>query len=445
MICIPNYVETLINKLEACGYEAFIVGGSLRDIILKKEPSDFDIATNAKPDIIEKIFSDYKTVDIGKEFGTIVVIQEEGNIEITTYRIESEYKDGRRPSNVSFSQNILEDLSRRDFTINSMAYNKKIGIIDPFNGREDLINKVIRTVGDPRERFTEDHLRILRGIRFSTQLDFRIEEKTYIAMKELSHSLENISIERIYTELTKILLSGKPSEGIMLMLDTGVLNLIIPELLKTVNFNQRNPNHDKDVFLHSLCVLDNVQPIIELRLAALFHDIGKPSCFTLDDDNIGHFYGHDKISVEMTKEILLRLKASNDVINKVSLLIYDHMSQHNDMGAKGLKRQIARLGNENIFNLIELQKVDRLCSSPENVDIDFLLERENEIRSILDYKEPYEKSQLVIDGNDIIGLGYKQGKLIGDILEFILDKVLENPELNEFQTLVNLIMKIFPI
>lgn len=445
MIYIPRYVERIINKLENHGYEAFIVGGSLRDIMLEKEPNDFDITTNAKPDKIEEIFLEFKTVNIGKEFGTIIVVQEEGNIEITTYRTEGEYKDGRRPSQVSFSNNILEDLSRRDFTINAMAYNKNSGIIDPYNGRDDLNEKIIRTVGNPTERFREDHLRILRGIRFASQLDFKIERETYLAIRDESQSLINISMERIYVEFTKILLSDIPSKGINLMLDTKVLNLLLPELLLSVGFDQRNPNHDKDVFLHSLCVLDNVPAILDLRLAALFHDIGKPHCFTTDDENVGHFYGHDKLGVEIARDILLRLKVPNELILKVCLLINDHMSQHNDMGPKGLKRQIARVGIDNIFHLIELQKWDRLCSSSKNNDIEFLLEREEDIKNILEYKEPYEKSQLVINGNDIIGLGYKEGKLIGDILECLMEKVLENPKLNEFEELKNIVMKRFPL
>ncbi len=442
MLKIPNFVESIIEKLDSNGYESFLVGGCLRDIILGNDPHDFDIATNALPDKIEEIFSEYKTVNIGKKFGTIIIVQDEGNVEITTFRRESEYEDGRRPSKIYFSNNILEDLSRRDFTINSMAYNKSRGLIDPFNGQEDIDKRIIRTVGDPNVRFKEDHLRILRAIRFATVLEFQIEEKTYGAIIEEGNSLLNISVERIYNELVKILLAKTPSSGIRLMLETGILELIIPELLDAVDFNQHNPHHDKDVFDHSLCVLDKVPPIISLRLAALFHDIGKPHCLTFDD-NIGHFYGHDKLGVDITKGILTRLKSPNETINKVSVLIYDHMSQHNEMGPKGLKRQIARVGIENIFNLLDLQKADRICSSDRDNNIDFLIEREKEIKSIIEYKEPYEKSQLVMDGNDIINLGYKQGKVIGQILEYLLDIVIKEPELNEYNKLKDIVMERF--
>ena len=443
MIDIPDYVLRIIKKLENQGYEAFLVGGCLRDIMLGKEPTDFDITTNALPDNIEEMFSDFRTVNIGKEFGTIIVVQEEGNIEITTYRIESEYRDGRRPSKVLFSNNIIEDLSRRDFTINSMAYNKNIGIIDPYNGREDLDEKIIRSVGNPKLRFKEDHLRILRGIRFATELEFQIEEETFQAMKEESQSLKNISIERIYNEFIKILLSNTPSRGINLMLDMGILNLIIPELFLTVDFNQHSPYHDKDVFQHSLCVLDKVRPILPLRLAALFHDIGKPHSLTFDSENIGHFYGHDKLGVEISKEILTRLKAPNDLIYKVGILINGHMSQHNEMGEKGLKRLIAKVGIDNIFNLIELQKADRLCSTDDERDMEFLIEREKQIKSIIEFKEPYEKSQLDINGHDIIKLGYKEGKDIGEILDYLLNIVLINPELNEYNKLKEIVMERF--
>lgn len=445
MIYIPDYVELVIEKLEEKEFEAYIVGGCVRDSLLGKIPSDFDITTNATPDEIEQIFQEFKTVSIGKEFGTIIVVQEKGNIEITTFRIESEYKDGRRPDKVSFSNNILDDLSRRDFTINSMAYNKTKGIIDPFNGIEDLNIKIIKAVGNPYERFREDHLRILRGIRFATELDFHIEKETYKALGAESYNLKNISAERIYVEFTKILLSPVPSKGMKLLLELDVLKILFPELCSLVGFDQKNPNHDKDIFSHSLCVLDNVSPILSLRLAALFHDVGKPDCFSLDDQGVGHFYGHDKLSLEITQSILIRLKAPTDLINKVCLLINDHMSVHNEIGLKGLKRQIARIGEDNIFYLIELQKADRICSSSENKNTDFLIEREKQIKEIIEYKEPYEKSQLAINGKEIIDLGYKQGPLIGEILEYLLELVLENPDLNHIDRLKNIIMKKYHI
>lgn len=441
---IPRYVKKIIKKLEEKGYVAYIVGGSVRDLLIGKEPSDFDVTTDAHPDEIEKIFSDYTTLEVGKQFGTVVVVQDEGIVEVTTFRADGEYIDGRRPEKVYFSNDILEDLSRRDFTINAMAYNEKTGIIDYFNGRTDLDKKIIRAVGNPEHRMKEDYLRIMRALRFASQLAFSIDNSTFEACKLYHANIAQISIERIREELFKIILSQKPSYGIRLLEGTKILEVILPELIATIGFNQHNPNHDKDVYEHTLCVLDNTLPILHLRLAALFHDIGKPLTFTKDENGVGHFYGHDKLSVIMTKEILKRLKSSNELIEKVTILIDKHMSQHDNIGEKGLKRLIAKTGEEDIFTLLELQKSDRLCSN-SNSDIADLLEREKRIKEILEYKEVYEKNQLAIDGKDVIELGYKQGKIIGEILDYLLELVLENPELNDKEELIVIVKERFEI
>ena len=435
---IPDYVNVVLHKLEEFGFEAFVVGGSVRDLILGKTPHDYDVGTNAKPEKIEEIFNTFKTIPIGKEYGTIIVVQKEGNIEVTTYRIEGKYLDGRRPSEVRFSNKIEEDLSRRDFTINAMAYNKNLGLIDLFNGRLDLEKKIIRTVGNPRERFSEDYLRILRGVRFATQLGFKLENKTHISCKEMSHLLANISAERIREELFKILLSNRPSYGLKLMNDLDILDIILPELKATVGFEQHNPNHDKDVFEHSLCVLDGVTDVLEIRLAALLHDIGKPHTLTIDEKGIGHFYGHEKVSVDLTSDILIRLKCSNDIIKDVTLLISEHMTKGRSMKAKGLKRLISRVGENMIIQLMDLQISDRMCTNIL-ADVEFLENRKKDILQILDRNEPYEKKQLAIDGNDILNLGYEQGIIIGDILDYLMEKVISNSELNNKEKLIELI------
>ncbi|MDR7870652.1 MAG: CCA tRNA nucleotidyltransferase [Tissierellaceae bacterium] len=435
---IPDYVNLILNRLYDTGFEAYIVGGSVRDLLLGKEPNDYDVATNAKPEEIEEVFSNLKTIPIGKEYGTIVVVQDEGKIEITTYRIEGKYLDGRRPSEVQFSNNIEEDLSRRDFTINAMAFNEKAGLVDPFNGKSDLEKQIIKTVGNPRERFSEDYLRILRGVRFATQLSFELEDQTYIASKEMSNLLANISMERIREELFKILVSKKPSNGIRLMNDLNILDSILPELMAEVDFDQHNPNHDKNVFDHTLCVLDGVSSTLEIRLAALFHDIGKPHTLTIDENGIGHFYGHEKVSKNIARDILTRLKCSNELIKDVLLLIGEHMSKSRSMKDKGIKRLISRVGEERIFKLMELQIADRVCTN-KDADIDFLVERKGEIQRILDNNEPYQKKHLAIDGYDIINLGYKRGKNIGEILDYLMEKVLINPKLNNKEKLTELV------
>lgn len=441
-LIIPDYVETLLNRLEESGFEAFIVGGSVRDSILGKDPSDYDITTNALPEEIEDVFKDFKTILVGKEFGTVVVVGDKANVEITTYRIEEEYLDGRRPSSVSFSSNIVEDLRRRDFTINAMAYSKKRGLIDPFGGREDLDKKIIKTVGSPKERFLEDHLRILRCVRFSSTLGFEIEDETLKAAKEMSGLLAKISAERIREELFKILLSKKPSYGIRLLHDLNILEIIIPELIDSVGFDQKNPHHEMDVFKHILCVVDNTPPLIELRLAALFHDIAKPSTFSLDEDGVGHFYGHQEEGEIMAETILNRLKTPRRLIANAKILIKDHMTQHNDYSKKGLKRLINRVGEDQIFNLLDLQYADMKCTS-EGRDTSLVGIRRAEIKAILEEEEPVEKKQLDIDGNDIVNLGYKEGKIIGEILDFLLELVLENPELNKKEILIKEILDKF--
>ncbi len=441
---IPDYISTILNRLEEEGYKSYIVGGSVRDLILGKTPHDYDITTSATPDEIQRIFKDFKTLAIGKQFGTVVVVQGENNTEITTFRLEGKYLDGRRPSEVSFSDDIYEDLSRRDFTINAIAYNEKEGTVDPFNGQKDIEDRIVRCVGNPIERFREDHLRILRAVRFSTQLGFEINKDTYNACKDLSSSLNGISVERIREELFKILLSENPSYGIRLMKDLNILEIVIPELIDAVGFDQKNPNHDKDVFEHIMCVLDKTPPILSVRLAALFHDIGKPHTLSIDEKGIGHFYGHDKLGAKIAEKILLRLNLSRELIDKVTIMIKEHMSHHNNMKDRGLKRQISRVGKDNIFNLLELQKADRLCSS-DDVDITFLFEREKETRRILDSNEPYEKSHLKIDGNDIIDLGFEKGKIVGEILNYLLERVMKNPELNEKEKLKEIIRERYKI
>jgi tRNA nucleotidyltransferase (CCA-adding enzyme) len=429
MLNLPYYVNQIIYKLEEKGYEAYVVGGSVRDIMLNKQPSDYDITTDALPEEVERIFFDIKRVNIGKKFGTVILVQEEGTVEVTTFRKEGRYIDGRKPEWVLFSSHILEDLSRRDFTINSMAYNPKTGLVDPYDGKKDLYKGIIRTVGNPEDRFSEDYLRILRAIRFSTQLGFTIEESTYQAAKDYGHNISKISVERITDEFLKIILCEKPSRGIGLLKETGILGIILPEIVSAIGFQQKNPHHDKDVYEHILCVLDNTPPVLQVRLAALFHDIGKPHTFTIDEEGIGHFYGHDRLSAEMSREVLTRFKCSNELIEKVYILVKEHMNHHTYFKEKGLKRLIRRVGEDEIFNLMELQKADIKCSN-KDADIEHIHERENKIKEIIEEDEAYKLSHLGIDGNDLIDLGFKEGKIIGEILEYLLEQVMENSKLN---------------
>ena len=434
---IPDYVNVVLNRLEEAGFEAFMVGGCVRDLILHRTPNDYDVTTSANPDEIQELFKNFKTLYIGKQYGTIVVIQPEEDIEVTTYRKEGKYIDGRRPSEVTFSKYINEDLSRRDFTINSIAYNKNTGIVDPYNGIQDIEARTIRTVGEPSVRLNEDYLRILRAVRFSTQLDFSIEENTYNACKTLSTSIKHISEERIKDEIFKILLSEKPSKGIRLMEDMGLLKEILPELIETIGYDQKNPHHSRTLYEHILCVVDNSPPILEIRMAALLHDIAKPSTFSVDENGVGHFFSHDKLGAEMTKDMLYRLKCSKDFTEIVSKLVREHM-HHANMKEKGLKRQLRRVGKENIFNLFELKKADMKCKNGKK-DVSVLDEKIRLIQEILNNHEPYDKSHLAINGDDIVALGFLKGKQIGEIIEYLTEKVIEHPEFNEKTKLIELI------
>ncbi|NMB07383.1 MAG: HD domain-containing protein, partial [Tissierellia bacterium] len=331
----------------------------------------------------------------------------------------------------------IEDLSRRDFTINAMAYNVENGLFDPFGGKEDLEKRLIKTVGNAEERFEEDYLRILRAVRFSTEYKFSIEENTFKAGRKYAHNIINVSEERIREEFFKILLSDTPSNGIIILEKMGILNIILKELVDTIGFDQKNPNHEKELYEHILCVLDNVEPILNLRLAALFHDIGKVHTQVLDKEGIGHYYNHDKIGAKMAEDILKRFKVPNELIRKTTILILEHMNHHNEFSEKGLKRLIRRVGEDEIFNLFSLQKADIKCSN-KSASIDHIIGREKKVKYILENKEVININQLNINGNDLIEMGFKEGKIIGETLNHLLDRVMEEPELNKKEILKDL-------
>lgn len=433
-------VRLIIDLLYKNNFEAFVVGGSVRDYLLGKEPKDYDITTNALPNDIIKIF--HKTVPTGIQHGTVTVIFNDIPYEITTYRIDGEYTDNRRPDDVIFVSNLKEDLSRRDFTINAMAYNHKEGLKDFFNGREDLNNKIIRCVGEPNRRFNEDALRILRAIRFSSQLNFSIEPKTFEAIKKNKNLLKNISIERVREELSKILLSEYPSKGLRLLAQTEILNQIIPEIIPTIDFDQKTPYHNKDVFEHTLSVVENCTPVLHVRLAALFHDIAKPQCFFTDEKGIGHFYGHDSKSSLICKEILKRLRFDNNTIEKTYRLISEHMRIPFDAKDSALKRLINRVGKDLIFDLFNLQRADIKSSAPPFIMLDKVEIVEKRIIDLLNSNVPLTSKDLCINGNILMEeLNLNPGKEIGKILNFLTDKVLEDSSLNNKVKLLELARK----
>jgi len=436
---IPNDVKIILDTLKNDGYEAYVVGGCIRDYIRGTSlPKDYDIATNALPEETIKLFD--KTVSTGIKHGTVTVMINGQGFEVTTYRIDGEYLDNRRPEGVTFVSNLKEDLGRRDFTINALAFDEKEGVVDYFNGLKDLDNKIIRAVGEPNKRFQEDALRMLRAIRFAATLDFQIEEKTLQAIKANSNLILKISNERIRDELCKILVNNNSTKALRLLEETKLLQFILPELQKGVGFNQKNPHHDKDIFEHTLAVVENCQGSLNLKVAALLHDIAKPDCFTIDKEGIGHFYGHDIKSFMLSSQILKRLKFDNESISKIRILVKEHMNVYAKPTDVSLKCLINRVGVDLIPELFALQRADALgCLFPKNrlIEIDKM---ERKTMKILQSKVPLSISELEINGKELMDeFSLKPGEKVGHILKFLLDKILENPELNNKEMLLDIV------
>ena len=441
---IPKNVSYIIDNLYNNDFEGFMVGGCIRDSLLGRIPKDFDIATNALPKNIIDIFE--KTIPTGIKHGTITVLINSIPYEVTTYRIDGEYKNNRSPEQVIFVNDIQKDLSRRDFTINAMAYNNKYKLIDCFKGREDLKNQIIRTVGNSDLRFKEDALRMLRAIRFATQLNFNIEKETFKSIKRNKYLIQNISTERIREEFCKILLSSKPSRGLILLNKSGLLSIILPEIQNLVEFNQKTPCHNKDIFMHTLDVVDNIENTLILKLSALFHDVGKPKFFRLDQKGIGHFYGYSNESENLAINTLKRLKFDNNTIKSVSILVKEHMNILVNPKDSTIKKLINRVSKDLIFDLYKLQKADIKSTAPPFLflnNVDYL---EHKTKEFFETKEPITLKDLNIDGNDLLKkLNIKPGKTVGIILNKLLDIILENPALNNKDSLLKLSKEILDI
>ena len=440
---LPKNTYFIINKLSENGYKAYIVGGCVRDLIMNITPHDWDICTNALPDEIINIFKDFRTVLSGIKHGTVGIIIENALYEVTTFRSETGYSDNRHPDCVHFEKDIQSDLSRRDFTINSIAYNHKDGLIDLYNGYDDIQHKIIKAVGNPDTRFSEDALRILRALRFSSVLCFEIESSTAESIHRNKDLLKNIACERIWSEFTK-LLSGKNAHTVIEKY-CDVIGVFIPELYAEKNFQQHNPHHCYDVLHHTLSALSFAENNIYLRLAVLFHDIAKPCTFTKDENNIGHFYGHAAKGSQITLDILQRLKADSKTQNLVSELVRHH-DRIIEPSEKAVKRAVYKTGSHNMFELLlKLKECDVKAQSPEYISE--RLEKIYKIRKI--YNNIKNKNTLMtsvkdlkINGNDLISMGVPQGKNIGIILNTLLEMVLDNSLENNRDTLKNAAYKI---
>jgi len=433
---IPRAVEYILSHLEYNGYNAYLVGGSTRDIFNYKNPKDYDICSNATPEQVKKLFN--KVILTGERHGTVTVILNNEHYEVTTLRKDGIYKDNRNPEEVYFTNDLKEDVARRDFTINSICIDINRNVYDYFGGLKDIENKIIRCVGNSDDRFSDDALRLIRGIRFSCQHNFTIEENTFKSIIKNAFLIQMISKERIRDELCKILMSDSPSYGIRLLQETGLLQFIIPELCECVGFEQMNPHHNKDVFEHILEVVDNTPKILNVRLSALLHDIGKPKTFTLDENNCGHFYQHHVIGADMTEEILKRLKFDNKTIENVKILVKYHMDRYETIRTNNTKKFINRVGIENLNDLFELQIADIKGSKVSN-DYSCVIRLKEEVEKILNEKQPLTVKDLKINGYDLMELGVEQGFMIGKILNGLLEKVLDNYELNNRDVLLEIV------
>ncbi len=429
-IKLPQNVLNIINLLEQKGFECYLVGGSVRDILCGIEPKDYDLTTNAKPDEVLSVFSQYKTFDSGIKHGTVSVVMDKNIYEITTYRIDGDYLDNRHPDNVEFTQSLKEDLSRRDFTINAVAYNTKIGFVDFFDGIRDIKYKAIRCVGEADARFKEDALRILRALRFASVYNFSIEFNTLNGIAENKNLLNNISKERISSELVKILCGDNCDYVLRRFKD--VFAVIIPEISTMFKFDQNNPHHNKTLWKHTVSAVKNIESNDILRITMLFHDIGKPIVQTTDEKGISHFKGHPKISAAMTKVILKRLRFSNSFVDKVVLLISYH-----DVRIKPdkvvIKKILKQIGKENFSLLQKIQMADTLAQSTYKRE-----EKLNNHRlvgelfdEIINNNECYSLAQLDINGSDLFHNGISNGKEIGEKLNFLLNLVIEGKAENK--------------
>lgn len=434
-IQLPEKVSEIINCLRSHNFEAYAVGGCVRDSLLGRTPSDWDITTSATPEEVKSLFS--HTVDTGIQHGTVTVMLGHEGFEVTTYRIDGEYEDARHPKEVAFTLSLREDLKRRDFTINAMAYNEESGLVDLFGGAQDLKRGVIRCVGDPGERFREDALRMFRAVRFAAQLGFSVEKNTAGAISELAGSLARISAERIQTELVKLLVSPHPEE-MRQIYELGISDVVLPEFSVMMETPQNNPHHMYSVGEHTIKALQLIPEDKVLRLTMLLHDVAKPPCRITDRKGIDHFPGHPKRGAQMAEKILKRLKFDNDTIRRVTALVLIHDNQP-PANPASIRKALVKDGLDQYPALFLVKRADIGAQS------DHL--RESKLKYVDAYEAVYNQimengdclslKELAVTGADLISAGMKPGKELGDVLERMLQDVLENPEWNKKEILLN--------
>lgn len=424
---LPNYVLTCMQALEAAGFQVYAVGGCVRDALLGLTPHDYDLCTDATPEQMQQVFQNFSLVRSGEKHGTIGVILDHQVVEITTFRTEGGYTDSRHPGWVRFVPNLEDDLARRDFTVNAMAYSPKTGYMDPFGGRADLENRVLRAVGCPEQRFAEDALRILRGARFAARFDLTPEETTEQAMLRLAPSMEQLAQERVFEELCKLLLWATAED---LCRYAPIITAVIPELASQVGFDQRNPHHAYDLFTHSAHVTANTPAELSLRWTGLLHDVGKVPSFFTDEAGRGHFYGHAKPGAEIANEVLLRLKAPTALREEVVLLVQLHMTLIVPE-KKVVRRWLNKLGPALLEKLLTFQAADMSGKGIiEGDELEQFPKLRAIIQEILAENACFSLKNLAVNGHDLIALGVA-GKQIGQCLQYLLEQVMEEVLPNE--------------
>lgn len=439
---MPKNVDTAINLLQSAGFEAYAVGGCVRDSLLGKTPNDWDITTSAKPENMKSVFADFHCIDTGIKHGTVTVVIVGEPLEITTFRLDGEYEDNRHPKSVTFTSDLGADLGRRDFTVNAMAYSKMTGTVDLFGGQNDLKNKIIRCVGDPDRRFNEDALRILRALRFASALDFEIEEKTAQSLLKNRALLGNISEERIAKELLK-LVCGKGAKRILTDF-APVLFEILPELQPMYKNSHDNPHHCYDIYEHTLIAVESIDPEPTLRFAMLLHDCGKPAVKKFDENGVAHFYGHQRISAEISAQILARLKVSNKFRDEILFLVSNHDRWELYENTEKMPRYLSKFGLDGVLNLLKVMRADVLAQSPEyRYRLDQIADAEETAKNLAAQKPCLSLSELQINGRTLMDIGIPQGRKLGAVLAQLLDEVIDGVTKNTQEALTTRAREIY--
>ena len=434
-INLPLNVQKAISMLETSGFKAFAVGGCIRDSLMGKSPDDWDITTSATPDEMKAVFSEFHCIETGIEHGTLTVVIDSAPLEITTFRLDGEYEDNRHPKAVEFTDDLVLDLARRDFTVNAMAYSPSGGIVDPFDGQADLSNRLIRCVGEADRRFNEDALRILRGLRFASVLDFEIDSETAQSIHKNKDLLKNISVERVTKELIK-LLCGNGAHRILTEF-ADVLFTVLPELEPMHKNSHDNPHHCFDIYEHTLFALENVPQDPVLRVAMLLHDCGKPATKTFADDGKAHFYSHQKVSAEIAADILLHLKVSNKFREEVLFLVNNHDRWELYEKPERMKKHLARFGLERTLNLLKVMHADVLSQSPEyRYRLQQIASAEQTAQDLAALEPCLTLKSLDVNGRTLINNGIPEGKTLGAVLAVLLEEVIDEKIENESNSLI---------